>query len=188
MSTERPTPADTAEWRRFRALELRRQGWRPCDIADALGVGRPAVSKWLAAAGRGGPGALRSRPRPGAPPRLGADRLRLLPDLLWHGPEAYGFRGEVWTCARVAEVIRREFGVRYHKAHVSRLLKRLGWTPQVPATRAVQRDEGAIERWRGEVWPEVKKRPGWSGAAWPSWTRPGSTCCPGWSGPTARPA
>jgi transposase len=80
-----------------------------------------------------------------------------IPEFLSHGAEAYGFRGDVWTCARVATVIAREFGVHYHKAHVSRLLKRLGWTPQRPITRAAQRDEEAIERWRNDVWPELKK-------------------------------
>jgi transposase len=89
---------------------------------------------------------------------LTEEQRRLIPGFLGHGAEAYGFRGEVWTCARVAEVIAREYGVQYHKAHVSRLLKRLGWTPQQPITRAAQRDEAAIEHWRNEVWPELKKR------------------------------
>jgi len=69
----------------------------------------------------------------------------------------HGFRGEVWTCARVATVIWEEFGVSYHKAHVSRLLKRLHWTPQLPIERAAQRDEEIIKQWRIEVWPELKK-------------------------------
>ena len=77
----------------------------------------------------------------------------------WHGAEAYGFRGQVWTCARVAQVIEEEFGVRYHKDHVGRLLKELHWTPQVPIQRAIQRDEQAIQRWRDEVWPELQQRP-----------------------------
>jgi transposase len=84
--------------------------------------------------------------------------VNLLPDFLSHGAEAYGFRGEVWTCVRVALVINEEFGVRYHKAHVSRILKELHWTPQLPIERASQRDEEAIEMWREEVWPALKKR------------------------------
>ncbi len=55
----------------------------------------------------------------------------------------------------MAQVIEWEFGICYHKDHVSRLLKDLGWTPQIPITRAVQRDEKAIARWRVEVWPEL---------------------------------
>jgi transposase len=82
--------------------------------------------------------------------------LRLVPDFLSHGAEAYGFRGEVWTCARVAKVFEEEFGVSYHKSHVSRLLKELGWTPQMPIARAIQRDEREIERWRAEAWPLLK--------------------------------
>lgn len=85
-------------------------------------------------------------------------QLALLPDFLWHGAEAYGFRGDRWTCARVGKVIEEEFAVRYHPAHVSRLLKAVGWTPQVPITRAIQRDEQEIQRWREHVWPEVKRR------------------------------
>ena len=84
---------------------------------------------------------------PGHPPKLGPDQLRLVPDFLSHGEEADGFRGEVWTCARVAKVIEEEFGVSYHQGHVSRLLKQLHWTPQMPIARAIQRDEQEIEQW-----------------------------------------
>jgi transposase len=83
---------------------------------------------------------------------------RLIPEFLWHGPEAYGLRGGVWTCARVAKVIEHEFGICYHKGHVSRLLKELGWTPQVPIRRAIQRDEGAIRNWREVRWPELRRQ------------------------------
>jgi transposase len=89
---------------------------------------------------------------------LSAAQKNLIPDFLWHGPEAYGFRGEAWTCCRIARVIDEEFGVLYHKDHVSRLLKELHWTPQVPIKRAIQRDEQAIQSWREEVWPELRQR------------------------------
>ena len=81
-----------------------------------------------------------------------------MPDLLSHGAEVWGFRGELWTCARVAAVIEAEFGVLYSRAHVSRLLKALAWTPQRPIERASQRDEAAIAQWRAVRWPELKKR------------------------------
>ena len=142
----------------MRALSLKQRGWAQRAIADALGVSEPAVSQWLTAARRGGPDALRSHPAPGPTPRLTAAQRRQIPDFLWHGPEAYGFRGEVWTCARVAKVIEEELGVSLHKDHVGRLLKELRWTPQVPVRRAVQRDEEAIERWRDEFWPELRTR------------------------------
>ena len=142
----------------MRALVLHQHGWTQRAIAEVLGVSEPAVSQWLTAARHRGPDALRSHPPPGAAPHLTADQKRLIPEFLWHGPEAYGFRGQVWTCARIAQVIEQEFGVRYHKDHVGRLLAELHWTPQVPIRRAIQRDEDAIRRWREEVWPELQRR------------------------------
>lgn len=142
----------------LRALQMKQEGWVQRDIAGALGVGEVTVSRWLTRTREGGPEALLSRSAPGHPPKLLYDQKRLIPEFLWHGAEAYGFRGEVWTCARIAQVIKEEFGVRYHKDHVSRLLKELHWTPQVPIRRAIQRDEKAIQNWRDEVWPELQRR------------------------------
>jgi transposase len=142
----------------MRALQLSEQGWRQHDIAVAFSVTESAVSQWLAAARLGGLKALRSRPRRGRPLKLTSEQKRLIPDFLWHGPEAYGFWGKVWTCPRVAKVLQEEFQILYSKSQVSRLLKEIGWTPQVPLTRAIQRDEEAIQRWRVERWPEVKER------------------------------
>lgn len=158
METLDFAPGDWREWRRFRALQLKERGWFGRHIATALGVTEDAVSRWLVRARNGGPEALRSRPSPGRPPKLSVAQKRLIPEFLWHGAEAYGFRGEVWTCARIARVIAEEFGARYHKDHVGRLLRELHWTPQVPIRRAIQRDEDAIRRWRDEVWPELRRR------------------------------
>jgi transposase len=151
-------PQDWREWRRLRAWQLKQDGWYQCDIADALGVSENAVSQWLIRAREGGAEALRARPSPGHPPKLSSAQKRLIPEFLWHGAEAYGFRGDVWTCARVARVIEEEFGVHYHPDHVGRLLKELRWTPQTPIRRAIQRDEAVIESWRQQVWPELWRR------------------------------
>jgi transposase len=149
---------DWKEWRRMRAVELERAGWSQREIADALGVPDPAVSHWLAIAEGDGVEALRPHPAAGRVPRLTAAQKRLIPEFLWHGPEAYGFRGQVWACARIALVIEEEFGVRYHEDHVGRLLQELGWTPQIPIRRAIRRDEPAIRRWRTEIWPGLRER------------------------------
>lgn len=146
------------EWRRLRALHLNQMGWRQRDIAVAMDVTEAAVSRWLRLARNEGEAALRGHPRTGRPAKLTETERRLLPDCLWHGAEAYGFRGEFWTCARVAGMLMEEFGVSYSKSQVSRLLKALGWTPQIPITRAIQRDDDAIARWRVQVWPELKRR------------------------------
>jgi transposase len=151
-------PNDWREWRRLRALQLKQQGWWQRDIAAALDASEVSVSRWLRRARDGGPEALRTRRAPGRPPKLTPAQKRLIPEFLWHGPEAYGFAGQVWTCARIAKVIEEEYGVPYHKDHVGRLLRELCWTPQLPIKRAVQRDEEAIRRWRAEVWPDLWRR------------------------------
>lgn len=155
-----PPPLDRTvrEWRRFPALQLHELGWLEVDIAQAVGVTKGTVSRWLAVAETQGPEALHSHPSAGSPSQLTDEQVARVPEFLWPGAEAYGFRGDVWTWARIAQVIRWEFGVSYHKDHVSRLMKELGWTPQVPLTRAIQRDEATIKHWRAVVWPEVRRK------------------------------
>ena len=149
---------DWREGRRLRAFELKQQGWSQQRIAEALGVSKGALSQWMKRArDGGGVEALKRQPAPGASPRLSEEQRTKLPELLERGAEAHGFRGEAWTCERVAIVIRREFGVSYHPAHVSRLLKALRHSLQKPQRRANQRDEQAIEHWKEERWPSLKK-------------------------------
>ncbi len=148
----------TKEWRRLQALHLKRIGWKQRDIAIALGVTEGAVSQWMLTAHIGGTVALYSHMAHGRCPRLRPEQKRLMPDFLWHGAEAYGFRGDLWSCARVAKVLQWEFGITYSASHVSRLLRSIGWTRQVPITRAIQRDEEAIAQWRSRTWPALKRR------------------------------
>ena len=152
-----PTPPNWKEARRLQAWRLKQRGWSQRQIAEALGVSEGAVSQWMRRARNSGPEALRHRPPPGARRRLTAEQLARLPTLLHQGPEAYGFRGDVWTRSRIAVVIRLAFGVSYHPAHISRVCQAMRWSPQKPARRARQRDEAAITRWRDETWSAIKK-------------------------------
>jgi transposase len=156
-STAMSPPHDWREARRLRAWELKRQGWNQRTIAAALGVSPGAVSQWLKRAAAGGLEALRTRIRPGPTPKLTPEQRARIPELLARGAEAYGFAGDVWTATRVATVIERELGVRYHPAHVSRLLRAVGWSVQRPIRRATQRDEAAIAAWYAERWPALEK-------------------------------
>lgn len=158
MSKKKINKTDWKEQRRFHALKLKKNGWKQSEIADALKVSKGSVSQWLSKAKAKGIQSLRIQSPPGRPPRLTEIQKQLIPDLLSHGAEAYGFRGEVWTCRRVKKVIEWEFGVSYHRSHVARLLKELHWTPQQPIERAVQRDEMEIRDWRTQTWFEIKKR------------------------------
>jgi transposase len=152
-------PKSWKEERRKRAWVLYQSGWPQKQIAEALGVTKGAVSQWIKAGKEGGETALKSRKSTGSPRRLSTEERQHIPGLLERGAESLGFRGDLWTCPRVAKVIEGELGVKYHPSHVSRILKELGWTPQKPIRRAKQRKEGEIRRWKAERWPELKKRP-----------------------------
>ena len=184
---DRP-PADYREGRRLRAWELSQAGWAQRRIAEALGVTEGAVSQWLKRAREGGAEALRRRIPPGPDARLSAEQRARIPELLARGAESYGFRGDVWTTKRVAAVIGHELGVRYHRGHVSKLLARLGLTPQEPTFRATQRDEAVIAAWRDERWPALEAKPAPRGGPSSGSTRPASACSPAGSGPTPRAA
>lgn len=159
MSKTTPRPFDWREGRRLRAWELYQQGWKQKDIAAALGVTEGAVSQWISRGKSQGPEGLRHRTSPGAPPKLRPEHLAQLPSLLARGAEAFGFRGAVWTAARVAVVIKGEYGVSYHPTHCSRLLCKIKHSPQKPEEKASQRDEAAIQLWREQRAVELKKRP-----------------------------
>jgi transposase len=88
---------------------------------------------------------------------LKAAQQRRLLRVLLKGPLAHGYNTNVWTTARIAEVISSEFGVNYHRDHVGRLMHSLNWSHQKPEKRAVERNEAAIEQWKRKDWPRVKK-------------------------------
>src|SRR3954451_11893814 len=136
--------AEELQRRRLRAVELVRGGESPEDVAHFLGCGRSSVYTWLKRA-REGPGALAAKPHPGRTPRLNDGDRKRLEALLLQGAKAHGWRTELWTAARVADLIERHFKVTFHPEHVRKILKRrLNWTSQKPQRRAKDRDEAAI--------------------------------------------
>ncbi|HEX4203840.1 MAG TPA: winged helix-turn-helix domain-containing protein [Ktedonobacteraceae bacterium] len=159
MNKKDPLPKDWREGRRLRAWQLYQQGWKQKDIAQALGVTGGAVSQWMSRAKKAGPHALRHQPPPGPQPKLTEAQRAQLPDLLAKGAEHYGFRGAVWTTARVAALIKEQFGVTYHPAHCSRLLRTIKYSVQKPEEEAAQKNEQEISTWREECWPALKKKP-----------------------------
>ncbi len=157
-----PGSAQVLEARRRRALALVQQGLSLNGAARRLGCAASSVMRWVRAHRRHGEAGLKVRPAPGRPRRLSARQEGGLLRELLRGAQAHGYGTDLWTTQRIAEVIERRFGVRYHRDHVGRLLARNGWSPQKPERRARERDEAAIARWKRSRWPRVKRgRLGW---------------------------
>lgn len=150
---------DVREWRRLRAWDLHQAGWSGKAIAEALQASPAAVSTWLKRARAGGVEALKRHPPPGATPKLTAAQRAHLPAVLAKGAESYDFIGDVWTTKRVAVVIKRLFGVSYHPAHISRLVRQEGLSLQKPIVRATQRKDDVIRAWPAESWPALQAKP-----------------------------
>jgi transposase len=146
------------EERRMRAVDLFEQGVIPAEIARQLGVGHQTVSDWRTVWRRAGRDGLRAAGRAGRRPKLSHDQLNDVEAALANGAEANGYPNDLWTLARVAEVIERLTGVVYHPGHVWYVLRdQLDWTWQRPARRAVERNDEAIEHWVKKRWPQLKK-------------------------------
>lgn len=147
------------EARRMEAARLLRQGVSQSEVARRLRVHRQSVIRWarqLAQAGRVG---LKKAGRAGRKPRLTGEQLKRLQQALKRGPERSGYASGVWTTSRVRALIEEQCGVRYHEAHVWRILRKLGWSCQRPSGRALERDEPAILQWQKVQWPRLKKKP-----------------------------
>lgn len=149
---------DQLESRRLKAAKLFAAGSSQAEVSRKLAVHRQSVSRWHAAWKAGGKTALRKAGRAGRKPRLSEEQLDKLRRGLQEGPEVLGYGSGLWTCWRVADLIQRQTGEKFHPGHVWRVLRGLGWSCQRPIGKATQRDEAAILRWKKRRWPELKKK------------------------------
>lgn len=146
--------------RRLEAGKLFRQGLSQAEVARRLSVSRQTTSRWHAAWADGGREALAGAGRVGRKAKLSGDDRCRLEAILLAGPLAHGYETNLWTLKRIAQVVRREFGLTFHIGHVWKLLGRLGWSCQRPERKARERNEEAIRRWVRHRWPRIKKKPG----------------------------
>lgn len=142
----------------MRAAELLAKGMKQADVARAVGCRPSSVARWKEAIEKHGVEGLRAKPAPGRPQKLSASQKKKLVSILLRGPMASGFLTDLWTCPRVAEVVKRRLGVEFDVGHMWRLLHSLGFSCQKPERRARERDDAAIEEWRRNRWPHIKKR------------------------------
>lgn len=143
----------------MRAARLLREGLSESEVARRVGVHRQSVNRWAKQFAAGGKKALKQAPRTGRPAQLSRRDLQGIEQGLKRGPEALGYGTSLWTSWRVADLIERECGVKYSTVHAWRVLRALGWTPQRPVGRALERNETAIRTWKRVRWPQLKKTP-----------------------------
>lgn len=149
---------DSLERRRLAAVKLLAAGIHQSEVARRVGVHRQSVSRWAASLKNGGIDAMRKAGRAGRLPRISTAQKEKLQAELVKGPEAHGYHTALWTIRRVAALIKEVTGVKYHPGHAWRILRSLGWTPQRPVGRALERDEKAIKHWKEKQWPAIKKK------------------------------
>jgi len=145
--------------RRECAIQLLKQGQTLSRVARKVRVDIRSVQRWKRAFRDMGLAGVCAQDAPGRPARMNEGNRKHLTQILLAGAKTAGFPTDLWTCKRVTEVIRREFGVPYHVCYVSRILHGLGWSPQRPTRRALERNEQEIRRWVKEDWPRIKKKP-----------------------------
>ena len=150
-------PSEVIEARRRQALRLLDQGFSLNQIGRLLDVAPSSVMRWRDARTSGGEEALKVQFSPGRPAMLTPRQRRKIVTLLLKGAMANGFGIELWTAQRVGRLIERHCGVRFHRAHVARLLHDLGFSCQKPERRALERNEEKIEEWKRKRWSQVKK-------------------------------
>lgn len=151
--------ATELEARRRRAAEYFQAGKSLAETARLVGASLSSVKRWQRAWRTDGLAALAAKPHLGPTPKLSSEQKQELVTILREGPIASGFKTDLWTCARVAKVVRKKFRVSYHPDHLGRILHDLGFSPQKPRQVAGEQDSGAVERWRKVDWPRIKKKP-----------------------------
>jgi transposase len=145
--------------RRVRAGRLMLAGKTPAQAAYAVGVARQTAYTWRAVLNEGGIDALRAMPSRGRPARLDEQQLQALGRMLLDKPTDHGFGTEVWTLKRIGVLIERQYGVKFGQTQVWRILSGLGFSVQKPERRAIERDEDAVQTWKRQTWPGLKKKP-----------------------------
>lgn len=148
----------TLEVLRKRAVEQVEAGEHPEKVAVTMGFHKNTVYGWLAKVRDGGKEALAAKPVPGRPPKLVAQQISRLYELVvGSDPRQLSFGFALWTRSMIAELIRREFAITLSEASVGRLLHTMGLSPQRPLHRAYQQDPDAVEQWKREQFPAIRK-------------------------------
>jgi transposase len=164
------TPAALA-WRRQLAVARVSEGYSVQEVADFLEVEPRSVRRWLATLRRHGAAGLAALPVPGRPRKLSASQEKIVRRWLGDCPTEHGFATDLWTAARLAQLIEQEWDIHFHPDYLTAWLRQRGYTPQKPRRVARERDDEAMRRWLAQDWPRIKKRRAAAGRACCGWTK-----------------
>jgi len=153
------TGLSEASKKRVKAGRLLLAGKGCAEVALAVGVARQTIYTWKRLLDEGGIDALRAVPERGRPAQLDDAQLAAVRAAILQSPTEHGFGTELWTLKRVGAVIERLHGVRFGQTNVWRILGSLGFSPQKPEKRAIERNEDAVRSWKRRTWPALKKKP-----------------------------
>jgi transposase len=148
------------EARRRLAVQRVADGWSRAEVASFLGVHRETVAEWVRAHQADGDKALVAKPHPGRPPFLTPEQEKQVLEWLAELPTKHGFRTDLWTARRVAQLILQKWKVKFHPHYLREWLTKRNYTPQKPARRAKQRNPEGIAGWLQKDWPRIKKKSG----------------------------
>lgn len=145
------------ERRRLAAAKDLQAGMKQLDVARKYDVNPSSVSRWNRLLMEKGLDGLKLSKAPGAQSKLSEEQQHKLREIILQGAASYGYKTDLWTLRRVAEVIQKEFGVSYHFRSLSDVLHRMGLSPQKPARRAAERNQAAVQIWLEEQWEKDRK-------------------------------
>jgi len=141
--------------RRVRGLALLESGKQPKEVAEILDVTRRSVDRWLQEARH--PKKKKAARPPGRPRKLSEKQVKRLEQALDRGAYTFGYAENYWTLDRITQVIWQLFGIRYHPSSVWHVMQRMGWSSQRPQRVPFERDDEAVEQWKDEELPRIKK-------------------------------
>jgi transposase len=153
----RSIPRTTMEHLRFRAMKLRKKGWKVNDIAESFGLNRGSVSRWFTKFKRRGKKALKRTKAKGGKTKLNIENKKQILKWLKKSATDFGFETPLWTCLRVKQLIKKKLGISIHKSNVWEWLRKWNQTPQKPKRKAKECNEKEMKRWVEEEWPKIKK-------------------------------
>ena len=156
---EAEAESDLKLWRRCRSVLDYIDGRTAIAISDELGVSRSGVTKWLAWYDAMGAEGLRSAKSTGRPARLTEEQREELAKIIEAGPQSAGLTSGLWIGPAIGDLIRRKFGVKYHRQYIPRLLHDLGFSVQRPRKRLARADIAAQAYWLSDRFPAIKKKP-----------------------------